>query len=161
MLSGGSIYLRNLILSVLLAEEQTGYRHTIVGNGVSVRHVGLMLIMECYSVIVAILNTIPGWGYGKRIRLWTRNTNGRWKIMTKRQEYKKEMAKIKWMNKQKGDKWGKGEVRLAQRIYLALHKTPITPTKKASDCSGNIRRVGSQPTSISSLLPKSLGTQPE
>jgi len=59
-------------------------------------------------------------------------------------EYKKAMNKIRWANRQKGEKWGKKEMTIAHDM--------VTHTPKAEGSGKSIRRDASQPTNLQSVL---------
>lgn len=69
-----------------------------------------------------------------------------------RYEYKQAMNKIKWAGRQKGEKWGKKEMLIAQEMTLARLK----PTPSQEDSGNFTSKENSQPSNLGSLL-KDLG----
>ena len=59
-------------------------------------------------------------------------------------EYRKAMNKIRWATRQKGEKWGKKEMSIAQDI--------VTHTPKAEGSGKSIRRDASQPMNLQDVL---------
>ena len=59
-------------------------------------------------------------------------------------EYRKAMNKIRWANRQKGEKWGKKEMGIAQDI--------VTHTPKAEGSGKNTSRDASHPMNLQSVL---------
>ena len=66
-----------------------------------------------------------------------------------KQAYKHAMNKIKWAGRQKGEKWGKKEMLIAQEMVMMKLK-PSTPIPEGSGSS--TRQESSTTQSLSSLL---------
>lgn len=66
-----------------------------------------------------------------------------------KQAYKHAMNKIKWAGRQKGEKWGKKEMLIAQEMVMERLKRP-TPSQESS---GETTWQGSsEPTNLASVL---------
>ena len=59
-------------------------------------------------------------------------------------EYRKAMNKIRWANRQKGEKWGKKEMGIAQKIVIH--------TLKAEGSGKNTLRDASHPMNLKDVL---------
>ena len=66
-----------------------------------------------------------------------------------KQEYRKAMNKIKWAGRQRGEKWGKKEMLIAQEMVMMKLK-PSTPIPEGSGSS--ISQEKSAIQSLSNLL---------